>query len=135
MVQYKLVTYMRRSEPSSIGPPERHIPLPPEIKIYTSYNSWFRDGLWETRVVGINPDGKNSLMQLYATLAPPDNQHRTIVDYNISMGYKIPEQPDSDAVRQPNIDNKLKGLLEASGLGHLLWHQIIKKQHKLVKSQ
>ena len=100
MPPYELTTLMRIEAPGYMPLPERFIPLPllPEIKIHTYYTPCFGDGLWETNVVGINPDGKDFLIESCATLDSPDKQHDTFVVYYRSKGYKIVEQL-SGAVR------------------------------------
>jgi|SRR3989338_908307 len=104
MPPYELITYMTRPEPSRIGPPERHIPLPPEIKILTYYNSWLMDGLWETKVIETCPNGRNSLIGSCATLEPPDRQHGVVVDFYRKRGYKVVGD------REPLTDAQLQGL-------------------------
>lgn len=84
------------------------------------YYLQIRDGLWKTKVIGINPDGQHFTMQSCATFYPPDEQHAIFVGNYRSMGYKVAEQSDSGAVRQSNIDDKLRRLLKDSGLEHLL---------------
>lgn len=91
MPAYELTTIMKRESPAHILLLEGLIVLPLELKIYTSYNSWLRDGVWETKVIGINPNGRDFLMQTSATLDLPDRQHAVFVDKYKSMGYEIAE--------------------------------------------
>lgn len=117
MDKHELATYMKRPEPSGINSP-RDLPL--EIMISTIPDCRIRDGLWKTRVTGIDPDGQEVTIQSCATLDPPDEQHGTFVGNYRSMGYEIAKQPGSSAVRRQNTYDKLKKLLEDSGLDYLL---------------
>ena len=106
MLQHELVTYMTRPEPGRIGSPGRHVYLPLEMKILTGCNSWLRDGICETKVMGINPNGEDLLIQSCATLDLPDKQHDSLVGHYRLMGYKVVEH------RRPLTDVELEGLEE-----------------------
>ena len=121
MPQYELTTYMRRPEPGMMGTPERYFYLPVEIMITTGFLGKIP---CETKVIGVNPAGKDVIMQLCASYDdPPHEQHNAVVDKYRSMGYETAEQPSNrwdDELRRVMQGNGLVKLLQGTGLEGLL---------------